>query len=49
MVRKEDSGPSTPPTWLRATLLFGLAYFTVGRAFAQPGEHAHAWRIAASW
>ena len=33
--------------WLRAAILFGLAYFLVGRLFAVPGEHAQAWRFAA--
>jgi len=33
--------------WLRTAILFGLGYFLVGRLFAVPGEHAHAWRLAA--
>lgn len=33
--------------WLRAAILFGLAYFLVGRLFAVSGEHARAWRLAA--
>jgi hypothetical protein len=33
--------------WLRAAILFGLAYFLVGRSFAVPGEHAQTWRFAA--
>src|SRR4051812_37053065 len=28
-------------------MLVGLGYFLVGRLFAQPGQHAHAWRLAA--
>ena len=33
--------------WLRPAILFGLGYFLVGRLFAVPGVHAHAWRLAA--
>ena len=33
--------------WLRTAILCGLGYFLVGRLFAVPGEHAHAWRLAA--
>jgi hypothetical protein len=33
--------------WIRAALLVGLAYFVIGRVFALPGAHAHAWRLAA--
>lgn len=28
-------------------LLVGAVYFLIGKLFALPGEHAHAWRIAA--
>ena len=35
------------PPWLRAALLVGAAYFLVGRAFAAPATHVHAWRLAA--
>ena len=34
-------------SWLRAGLLFGLAYFLIGRLFALPTSHVHAWRLAA--
>jgi hypothetical protein len=33
--------------WVRAALLAGVAYFLVGRAFALPPPHVHAWRLAA--
>jgi hypothetical protein len=36
-----------PTQWLRTAILFGIGYFLVGRLFAVPGEHAHAWRLAA--
>jgi hypothetical protein len=34
-------------TWLRAALLFGVAYLLIGRVFALPTDHVQAWRIAA--
>jgi hypothetical protein len=40
-----DSAPRQ--TWIRAALLFGLAYFLIGRVFAQPTDHVRAWRLAA--
>lgn len=33
--------------WIRAALLAGVAYFLVGRLFALPADHVHAWRLAA--
>jgi hypothetical protein len=33
--------------WVRAALLFGVAYFLIGRVFALPADHVHAWRLAA--
>jgi hypothetical protein len=33
--------------WVRAALLLGLFYFLVGRVFAAPTSHVHAWRLAA--
>ena len=33
--------------WIRAALLVGVVYFLVGRLFALPADHAHAWRLAA--
>jgi hypothetical protein len=33
--------------WVRATLLAGVAYFVIGRAFSLPSDHRHAWRLAA--
>lgn len=34
-------------TWLRAALLFGVAYFLIGRLFALPTDHVQVWRLAA--
>ena len=42
-----DKLVSNRQPWIRAALLVGLIYFLVGRVFAVPGEHAHAWRLAA--
>jgi hypothetical protein len=33
--------------WLRAALLVGAVYFLVGKLFALPTDHVHAWRLAA--
>lgn len=33
--------------WVRAALLVGVAYFLIGRLFAAPATHVHAWRLAA--
>jgi hypothetical protein len=33
--------------WIRAALLFGVAYFLVGRVFALPAGDARLWRLAA--
>ncbi|MEO8193006.1 MAG: hypothetical protein ABI681_04085 [Gemmatimonadales bacterium] len=33
--------------WVRAAFLVGVVYFVVGRAFAAPTNHVHAWRLAA--
>lgn len=33
--------------WLGTTLLAGALYFLIGRGFAAPVTHAHAWRLAA--
>jgi hypothetical protein len=33
--------------WVRAAVLFGVAYFLIGRLFALPASHVHAWRLAA--
>lgn len=33
--------------WLPAALLVGAVYFLVGRIFALPSDHVHAWRLAA--
>ncbi len=33
--------------WGRAALLLGTVYFLIGRAFAVPTNHVHAWRLAA--
>ena len=33
--------------WLRAALLLGLVYFLIGRVFAVPTQHVHAWRLVA--
>lgn len=33
--------------WVRSALLLGAVYFLVGRLFALPADHVHAWRLAA--
>ena len=33
--------------WVRAALLLGAVYFVVGKLFALPTDHVHAWRLAA--
>jgi hypothetical protein len=33
--------------WVRASLLFGVAYFVIGRVFTLPANNVHAWRLAA--
>ena len=33
--------------WIRAALLAGVVYVLVGRLFALPADHVHAWRLAA--
>jgi hypothetical protein len=33
--------------WIRAALLLGVVYFLIGRVFALPADHVHAWRLAA--
>jgi hypothetical protein len=33
--------------WVRAALLLGVVYFLIGRLFALPPNHVHAWRLAA--
>ena len=33
--------------WLRVALLAGATYFLIGRLFARPTDHLHAWRLAA--
>jgi hypothetical protein len=33
--------------WVRAALLFGVAYFLIGRLFALPANHVRIWRLAA--
>jgi hypothetical protein len=33
--------------WVRAALLLGVVYFLIGRVFALPADHVHAWRLAA--
>lgn len=33
--------------WILAALLAGVAYLVIGRVFALPTSHAHAWRLAA--
>ena len=33
--------------WIRAALLFGVAYFLIGRVFTLPANHVHVWRLAA--
>ena len=33
--------------WIRAALLFGVAYFLIGRLFTLPANHVHVWRLAA--
>ena len=39
--------PDARRSWLGVALLVGAAYFLVGRAFAAPATHVHAWRLAA--
>ncbi|HEU5217100.1 MAG TPA: hypothetical protein VFU23_00475 [Gemmatimonadales bacterium] len=38
---------SPRPPWIPAALLAGVLYSVIGRAFAVPTAHAHAWRLAA--
>jgi hypothetical protein len=38
---------SRGPGWFRAALLVGIAYGLIGRSFALPATHVHAWRLAA--
>jgi hypothetical protein len=38
---------SSRQPWLRAVILVGVVYFLIGRGFARPSEHIHAWRLAA--
>jgi hypothetical protein len=33
--------------WVRAALLFGVAYFLIGRLFTLPANHVPLWRLAA--
>ncbi len=33
--------------WIRAALLFGVAYFLIGRVFTLPANHVQVWRLAA--
>jgi hypothetical protein len=33
--------------WVRAALLAGVAYFSIGRGFALPSSHVREWRLAA--
>ncbi|MEO5616951.1 MAG: hypothetical protein ABIS67_04200 [Candidatus Eisenbacteria bacterium] len=33
--------------WVRAALLLAVVYLLVGRVFALPADHVHAWRLAA--
>ncbi len=40
-----DASPRQP--WVRAALLVGVVYFLIGRLFAGPANHVHAWRLAA--
>jgi len=44
---KSSNRLSRPQAWIRAALLLGLIYFLIGRLFALPASHAHAWRLAA--
>jgi len=44
---KSSNRLSRPQAWIRAALLLGLIYFLIGRLFALPANHAHAWRLAA--
>jgi len=39
-----ESGRSS---WVRAVVLFGIAYALIGVGFALPTSHARAWRLAA--
>lgn len=34
-------------TWVPAALLFGAAYFLIGRLFTLPADHVRLWRLAA--
>jgi hypothetical protein len=34
-------------TWVRASFLFGVVYFLVGRGFSLPTDHVQVWRLAA--
>ena len=38
---------SSRQPWLRAAILVGIVYFLIGRLFAIPADHVHAWRLAA--
>jgi hypothetical protein len=40
-------GASRGPGWFRAALLVGVAYVLIGRLFALPATHVHAWRLSA--
>jgi hypothetical protein len=33
--------------WVPTALLVGVVYFLIGKVFALPADHAHAWRLAA--
>lgn len=39
--------PALTRNWIRAALLLGAVYFLVGRLFALPASHVHAWRLGA--
>jgi len=39
--------PSRRPQRIPKALLVGAAYFLIGRVFALPTDHVHAWRLAA--
>lgn len=43
----DDVNASHRRAWVRAALLLGVVYFLIGRLFALPGSHVHAWRLAA--
>ena len=38
---------SSRQPWLRVAVLVGIVYFLIGRGFARPADHLHAWRLAA--